>query len=114
MVFGQTAGSAFIDPSNFKLDIYNFLGDSDPESNVNNTHLVFQQDMTGSTGDFEFWNGSSFVGATTVQLGSSDFWEIVPLTPVPEPSTWAAGALALTSLILFQRGRISRFLKRRR
>jgi fibronectin-binding autotransporter adhesin len=36
------------------------------------------------------------------------------LTAVPEPSTWAAGALALASLILIQRGRITRFLKRRR
>jgi autotransporter-associated beta strand protein len=34
------------------------------------------------------------------------------LTAVPEPSTWAAGALALASLVLFQRRRISRLVRR--
>jgi autotransporter-associated beta strand protein len=50
-----------------------------------------------------------FVGTFTYDGANID----LTLTAVPEPSTWAAGALALASLVLIQRGRISRFLKRR-
>jgi fibronectin-binding autotransporter adhesin len=52
---------------------------------------------------------NGITGYNAVQF--SGFYEI---TGVPEPSTWAAGALAFASLVLIQRGRITRFLKRRR
>ncbi|MGZ4986400.1 MAG: autotransporter-associated beta strand repeat-containing protein [Limisphaerales bacterium] len=112
IVFGQTAGVAFVDASAFKLDIYGYVGDSTPTGNLN--HLVFQQNMTSFTGDFEFWNGAAFVGATTSQLGSSGFWEITPVTAVPEPSTWAAGVLALGAISYSQRRRLSRFCRSQR
>jgi autotransporter-associated beta strand protein len=110
IVFGQTAGLAFADSGAFKLDIFNYIGDSTPTGNFD--HLVFQQDMSTLTGDFEFWNGSSFVDATATQLGSSGFWEITPLTPVPEPSTWVAAALSLLVVAYSQRRRFARAIKR--
>ena len=110
IVFGQTAGVAFADSGAFKLDIYNYIGDSTPTGNFD--HLVFQQDMSTLTSDFEFWNGSSFIDATAVQLGASSFWEIVPLEPVPEPGTWVAAALSLLVVAYSQRRRFARAIKR--
>ena len=110
IVFGQTAGVAFVDSGAFKLDIYNYIGDSTPTGNFD--HLVFQQDMSTLTGDFEFWNGSSFIDATAVQLGASSFWEIVPLEPVPEPGTWVAAALSLLTIAFSQQRRFARAIKR--
>jgi len=111
IVFGQTLGTAFVDAGSFKLDIYNYTGDSTPAGNLD--HLVFQQDMTAFTtaGDFEFWNGSAFVAATATQLDSSGFWEITPVTAIPEPSTWLAAALALGAIGLSQRKRLRGMLK---
>jgi autotransporter-associated beta strand protein len=106
IVFGQTGGVAFVDAGSFKLDIYNYIGDSTPTGNLD--HLVFQQDMSSLTGDFEFWDGSTFVAATATQLGSSGFWEITPFTPVPEPSTWLAAGLSLLVIAYSQRRRFAR------
>ena len=43
IVFGQTAGVAFVDSGALNLDIYNYIGDSTPTGNFD--HLVFQQDI---------------------------------------------------------------------
>jgi autotransporter-associated beta strand protein len=40
------------------------------------------------------------------------FWEVVPLTPVPEPSTWIGAALALGAIGWTQRKRFAKRLRR--
>jgi len=54
----------------------------------------------------------NYVTSVTFQFGTTYANELVVGAPVPEPGTWAAGALALVGLLATQRGRIGRLLKR--
>ena len=46
-------------------------------------------------------------------IQDAGFWEVMPLAPVPEPSTWIGGALALVTIGFMQRRRIRGLVARR-
>jgi autotransporter-associated beta strand protein len=92
------------------LEIDNWSGS---QSGGGVDQLIFGTDTSGLTAgqiaEIQFLNPGGFSAGTYGAMILSN-GEIVP---IPEPSTWAAGALALSSLVLIQRRRwISRFLKR--
>jgi hypothetical protein len=91
------------------LNITNYTSAADAISQTSGTdgtddRLIFNQDQTSNLAFFSF-NG---VSASQIALGDGFF----ELTPVPEPSTWFAGSLVLGTLLLSQRRRVSRLLKR--
>lgn len=94
-------------PNGHILDILNYTSSaSGLNLNVSGTdgtddRLIFNQNQSGNLANFSF-NG---ISATEIALDSG-FWEIVPVTPVPEPSTWIAAALALGAIGYSQRKRL--------
>ncbi len=60
--------------------------------------LIFHQDEASNLGDFNFGSG---ISATEIALGGGYF----EITAVPEPSTWAAGGLAVLGVLIFSRRR---------
>ena len=81
----------------YKLLIVNYLG----HQNGNNaTQLIFGKNMSSYLGDFQFQaNDGSYVSASQLQIGTSSFYEIVPMSgfaAVPESATWL-GVSALHS-----------------
>jgi autotransporter-associated beta strand protein len=68
--------------------------------------LVFATSQAANFGAFDFGFGAGInVGQISLDNG---FYEVGVLTPVPEPSTWAAAALALTAIVWTQRRRFIR------
>jgi hypothetical protein len=68
--------------------------------------LVFATSQAANFGAFDFGMGAGVnVGQIFLDNG---FYEVGVLTPVPEPSTWAAAALALTAIVWTQRRRFIR------
>jgi autotransporter-associated beta strand protein len=96
-------------PAGFTLNILNWTGTASgldtTTSGVDGTadRLIFNQDQTSKLAFFSF-NG---VGATQISLDSG-FYEIVPLTAIPEPSTWIGAALALGAIGVTQLRKRSR------
>jgi hypothetical protein len=69
--------------------------------------LIFATDQSGNLGTFNF--GGSFTAAE-IALGSG-YFEIIGVTAVPEPTTYAAGALAAAVLLISQRRRSVRGIR---
>ena len=68
--------------------------------------LVFAADQSANFSFFNFGMGPGInVGQIMLDGG---FYEVGVLTPVPEPSTWLAGALALLAVGYTQRRRFQR------
>jgi autotransporter-associated beta strand protein len=76
--------------------------------------LFFGSTSSGLTAsqvaEIQFLNpGGLAAGTYSAQILSTG--EVTPLTLVPEPSTWAAGALTLAALLVSQRQRFSRLVR---
>ena len=98
-----TFGGGFVDAGNaYQLTLANYLGG--PEGN-NPTQLLFNQDMGSYLNDFQFAYGSNLVAAAQLSVGNG-FYELVPVTAVPEPATWLSGALLLGAAALSLRRRM--------
>lgn len=65
-----------------------------------------------SQNEVSFNNTSGYSIVQYDVLSGNPYYEITQLTPVPEPSTWAAGALALASLAFARRRRCFALAKR--
>jgi fibronectin-binding autotransporter adhesin len=91
---------ASFDPNGFVLTIDNWTsGMAD--------RLIFGSDQTSNLSSFSFTGYDA--GAVEFSLGGG-FYEVTAagVAPVPEPSTYGAGALALTALVYHQRRRLRR------
>ncbi|HJT81487.1 MAG TPA: autotransporter-associated beta strand repeat-containing protein [Chthoniobacterales bacterium] len=72
--------------------------------------------FNGSIADFTtaynqsdvMFNGTSGYTAIQIATGMNPYYEIVGLTPIPEPGTWVAGAMTFGGLLLLSRRRIWR------
>jgi hypothetical protein len=99
-------------PATFTLNILNYTSNASglnpTQSGVDGTddRLIFNSDQLANLGNFSF-NGT---GATEILLDGG-FYEIVPLTPVPEPSTWIGAALGLGAIGVTQRRRLAKRLR---
>jgi len=67
--------------------------------------LIFGGTLPPATAFITF-NGA----ASTVIPLDTGFYEVVPLTPIPEPSTWVGAALALGAIAFAQRRRLRSYL----
>jgi autotransporter-associated beta strand protein len=96
---GTLTFASFV-PNGHVLDILNYISiASGLNTNISGTdgtddRLIFNQDESGALSDFSF-NG---ISATEIALGGG-FFEIVPVTPIPEPGTWAAAVLSAAIII---------------
>ncbi len=79
-------------PGSFSLTIDNWTGSIATVGNATTDRLIFASSQSANLSSFSF-NGYG-AGATQFDLGNG-YYEITPLAPVPEPSTWAAAFLAL-------------------
>ncbi|HEX8078291.1 MAG TPA: autotransporter-associated beta strand repeat-containing protein, partial [Chthoniobacterales bacterium] len=88
-------------PNGNLLTINNYYSSANAGSNLSGVdgiddRLIFNSDQSSNLAFFSF---GGTVGAAEIALGGG-FFEVVP---VPEPSTWAAGILALTALCYSKR-----------
>jgi len=98
--------SAGIDPDFESLIIDNWTGTANTIGNASTDRLIFNASQSANLAYFSFTGYAD--GATQFSLGNG-FYEVAPVTPVPEPATYLAGALALLALGYHQRRRFRRF-----
>jgi autotransporter-associated beta strand protein len=95
-------------PGSFSLDIANWTGTAATVGDATTDRLIFASSQSANLGGFSF-NG--YAGAMEFDLGNG-YYEIAPLTPVPEPSTYIAALFALATLGFHQARRFRRASKR--
>jgi fibronectin-binding autotransporter adhesin len=84
---------AGFDPSvdALSITIDNWTGTANTVGGVGTDRLIFNSSQSGNLSLFEFTGYAP--GATQINL-SGGFYEVVPVAPVPEPSTWIGAGLA--------------------
>lgn len=91
-------------PNAFKLTVDNWTGTAGASGNDSTDRLIFTSDPSGDANSFIF---TGYTGTVmTFDLGGG-FWEVVPASAVPEPSTWVAAVLALGVIVFFQGRRVA-------
>jgi fibronectin-binding autotransporter adhesin len=98
---------ASFDPSvdQLTITIDNWTGTANTVGNSGTDRLIFNTSQSANLSLFEFTGYAP--GATQFNL-TGGFFEIVPIAPVPEPSTWFASALTLAITGFHQRRRLRR------
>ena len=91
------------------IDIDNGTGTANTVGNGATDRLIFDVSQSSNLNSFSF---TGYAGATQFDLGNG-YYEVAPLSAVPEPSTYVAGALALGALCYHQRKRLRRHRTRR-
>ena len=99
-----TLAFAIFNPGAFTLTIDNWTGTPGDIGDDTTDRLVFAADPTANLTNFLF--SGYDVGAIALSLGGG-FWEVTPMTPVPEMNpAFAAGALcALAGFVIRRRSR---------
>lgn len=95
-------------PGTFTLTIADWTGTAGTLGSGTTDRLIFASDQTANLGSFVF-NG--FTGAMEFDLGNG-YYEITPVAPVPEPSTYIAALLGFACVLLNQRKRLTQLLRR--
>ena len=88
-------------PAGFSLLVDNWTGTAETAGSLFTDRLIFDTDQTDNLIYFTF-NGYNN-GAMQLDLGNG-FYEVVPIVPIPEPSTYLAGLVILFA-ILFEKCR---------
>jgi autotransporter-associated beta strand protein len=90
--------------NNLTLTIDNWTGTANTIGSDLTDRLIFTSNQSANLSSFSF---TGYGGAAQYDLGSG-YYEIVPtVAPVPEPSTYAAGLLALMAVGWQQRRRLA-------
>ena len=100
--------TAGVSPELFSLTIDNWTGTANTVGSGATDRLIFASDQMANLSYFSF---SGYDGATQFALGNG-YYEVAPMTPVPEPSTYAAAALALLAIGWQQRRRLQKLIRR--
>jgi hypothetical protein len=96
-------------PGSFSLNIANWTGTLATVGDAATDRLIFSSSQSGNLGAFSFDGYGP--GALQFDLGNG-YYEITPLTPVPEPSSYVAALFALTTLGFYQARRLRRTSER--
>jgi autotransporter-associated beta strand protein len=111
--FGTGAGAvltlAGFTPGSFSLTIANWSGTLGTVGDGTTDRLIFASDQTANLNSFSFVGYGP--GAMAFDLGNG-YYEITPVSPVPEPSTYVAAILSLAAIGFQQRGRLRGLLRR--
>jgi len=91
-------------PGAFTLTIDNWTGTMNTVGNGSTDRLIFASDQSANLSSFSFTG--YYPGAVEFSLPGG-YWEVTPLSTVPETSTWVAAALTL-GVVAFH------FIRRRR
>jgi fibronectin-binding autotransporter adhesin len=96
---------ASFDPSVdlLSITIDNWTGTANTVGGVGSDRLIFHSSQSANLSLFEFTGYAP--GATQISLNGG-YYEVVPVAPVPEPSTWIGAALAVGVLGFHQRRRL--------
>jgi hypothetical protein len=97
---------ASFSPGSFVLSITDYIGDGTAQGF---DQLIFNQDQASQLASYNFGFGPG-VNVSEFDLNNG-FFEVYSTAPVPEPSTWVAGALALGVLGFSQRKRFAKKLR---
>jgi autotransporter-associated beta strand protein len=79
-------------PSSFTLTIDNWTGTANTVGSGSTDRLIFASDQSANLSSFSFTG--YYPGAVEFSLPGG-YWEVTPLSTVPETSTWVAASLAL-------------------
>jgi len=90
--------ASFVSNSN-TLTIDNWTGTANTVGTASTDRLIFDSDQSANLASFSF---TGFAGAAEFALGNG-FYEVVPVTATPEPSTWFAAGLASLVLLFHYR-----------
>ena len=99
-------------------NVLNIINYTNTHANVLNSgidgqddRLIFDQNEATNLADFNFGTGTT---AVEIALGATGFYEVFAVV-VPEPGTWAAGALACAVIgyqfLVVRRRRVARPIK---
>ena len=95
-------------PGAFSLTVTNWTGTPGIVGSGSTDRLIFNSNQSANLGSFTF---TGYSGATQFDLNNG-YYEITPLSAVPEPSTYMAAALALAIVGFHQTRRLRRRAKR--
>jgi autotransporter-associated beta strand protein len=90
---------ASFSPGANTLTIDNWTGTENTVGSASTDRLIFGSDQSSNLSNFQF---TGFSGTVEFTLGSG-YYEIVPLTSVPEPASWVPSLLALAGVVCYQR-----------
>ena len=105
---GTLSFASFI-PGAYTLLIDNWTGTANTIGSSSTDRLIFDSNQTSNLSNF--WFTGYAPGASQFDLGGG-YYEITP-TVVPEPSTYAAGLLALVGIGYLHRSQLRRWIKSR-
>jgi autotransporter-associated beta strand protein len=97
---------ASFSPNAYTLTIDNWTGTANTVGSASTDRLIFNSDQTINLTDFSF---TGFSGATEFALGGG-YYEVVPLTAVPEPSTYFAGFFIFVAIGCHERRHVRALL----
>jgi fibronectin-binding autotransporter adhesin len=95
-------------PGSFTLSILNWTGTVGTEGSGTTDRLIFASSQGANLNSFAF---DGYAGATELDL-ENGYYEITPVSAVPEPSTYIAAVFALATIGFQQARRFRRTLKR--
>ena len=90
---------ASFSPGANTLTVDNWTGTANSVGTASTDRLIFDADQSANLSSFSFTGYAS--GAVEFALGGG-FYEVTPVTPVPEPSTYVAGFLAFAGIAVNQ------------
>jgi len=90
------------------LTIDNWTGTPGTVGNGSTDRLIFATDQSANIASFSF---TGYNGAMEIALAGG-YYEIIPVSAVPEPSTYFAAAFALAAVLFQQRKRLRQFAPR--
>jgi autotransporter-associated beta strand protein len=90
------------------LTIDNWTGTPGTVGNGSTDRLIFATDQNANLSSFSF---TGYNGAMEIALAGG-YYEIIPVSAVPEPSTYFAAAFALAAVLFQQRKRLRQFAPR--
>lgn len=109
---GVLSFASFSNIDALTITIDNWTGTANTQGGAGTDRLIFNASISST--DLALFEFTGYApGAAAIPL-TGGFYEVVPIAPVPEASTWLAAGLALVAVGYQQRTRIRRLLKNTR
>jgi fibronectin-binding autotransporter adhesin len=103
-----TLSFASFTPGAYTLLIDDWTGTANTIGSASTDRLIFDSNQSGNLSSF--WFAGYAPGATQFDLGGG-YYEVTPVTAVPEPSTYAGGLLTLLAIGYLKRRQLGRLVR---